>query len=55
MFTWISLFQRKISDKCNIFLSKQQTLDADPKVLQQVNFNENLSRPGDTITFFITE
>ena len=27
-----------------IDLSKQQTLDADPKAIQQINFAENLNR-----------
>ena len=27
-----------------IDLSKQQTLDADPKAIQQINFTENLNR-----------
>ena len=36
-------------------LSKQQALDADPKVIQQINFNANLDRIGQTAMFFITE
>ena len=38
-----------------IDLSKQQALDADPKVIQQINFNANLDRVGQTAMFFITE
>ena len=40
-------------------LSKQQTLDADPKAIQQVNFKRNLNRGEDvndnTTMFFIIE
>ena len=38
-------------------LSKQQTLDPDPKATQQINFTENLARKGNvnTIILFITE
>ena len=43
-----------------IDLSKQQALDADPKVnlinlmlIQQINFTANLNRPGNTILYFI--
>ena len=38
-----------------IDLSKQQELDADPKAIQQINFNANLDRDGNTIIFFIIE
>ena len=38
-----------------IYLSKQQVLDADPKVIQQINFTANLDRVGNTTMFFITE
>ena len=38
-----------------IDLSKQQSLDADPKVIQQINFNENLDQAGNTTIFFIIE
>ena len=38
-----------------IDLSKQQVLDADPKVKQQLNFTENLDRAGKTTIFFIIE
>ena len=30
-------------------------LDADPKVIQQINFTANLDRAGNTTMFFITE
>ena len=36
-------------------LSKQDTLDADPKGIQQINFTANLNRDGNTRIFFILE
>ena len=36
-------------------LSKQQAFDADPRVIQQINFTANLDRAGNTTIFFITE
>ena len=33
-----------------IDLSKQQTLDADPKAIQQINFTGNLAREGNANT-----
>ena len=36
-------------------LSKQQTLDADPRAIQQINFTANLDRAGNTRVFFILE
>ena len=37
-------------------LSKQQSLDANPKAIQQINFTGNLDRTGgNTTTFFIIE
>ena len=38
-----------------INLSNQQTLDADPRAVQQINFTENLDRAGNTTMFFIIE
>ena len=38
-----------------IDLNKQQTLDADPKLIQKVNFNGNLDRGECTTMFFIIE
>ena len=37
-----------------IDLSKQQSLDSDPKAIQQIKFTENLARDGsvDTTMFF---
>ena len=34
-------------------LSKEQALDADPKLIQQNNFTANLLRVGNTRIFFI--
>ena len=36
-------------------LSKQQALDADPKVIQQINFTANLDRTGNTRIYSILE
>ena len=36
-------------------LSKQQTLDDDPRSIQQINFTENLDRAGNTRIYFILE
>ena len=36
-------------------LSKQQALDADPKVIEKINFTENLDRAGNTTMLFIIE
>ena len=38
-----------------IDLSKQQALDADPKAIQQINFNINLNQSRNTTMFFILE
>ena len=38
-----------------IDLSKQQTLDADPRANQQINFTANLGRAGNTRIYFILE
>ena len=38
-----------------IDLSKQQTLDANPKAMQQISFNANLDREEKTAMYFITE
>ena len=38
-----------------IDLSKQQALDADPKAMQQINFNGNLSGNINRLIFFIIE
>ena len=36
-------------------LNKQQTLDADPRAIQQINFTANLDRAGNTRVYFILE
>ena len=36
-------------------LSKQQALDADPRVFEQINFTANLDRAGYTRVYFILE
>ena len=36
-------------------LSKQNTLDFDPKAIQQINFTRNLDRAGNTRVYFILE
>ena len=36
-------------------LSKQQTLDTDPRAIQQINFTANLDRAGNTKFYFILE
>ena len=46
VFTRLSLFQK---------ISKQQTLDADSKAMQQINVTGNLERDGNTQMFFIIE
>ena len=38
-----------------IDLSKQQTLDADPRAIQQINFTANLDRADNTTIYFILE
>ena len=38
-----------------IDLSKQKTLDVDPRAIQQINFTANLDRVGNTTIFFIIE
>ena len=38
-----------------IDLRKQQKLDADPKAIQQINFNGNLTRQEDARIYFIIE
>ena len=38
-----------------IDLSKQQTLNADPRAIQQINFTANLDRAGNTRIYFILQ
>ena len=46
---------KKYQKMIAIDLSKQQALDADPKVIQQINFTANLDRAGRTRFYFILE
>ena len=36
-------------------LSRQKALDASPRAIQEINFNANLDRPGNTRIYFILE
>ena len=38
-----------------IYLSKQQSLDANPRAIQQINFSANSDRDRNTTMFFIIE
>ena len=38
-----------------IDLSKQQSLNADPRAIQQINFSANLERANDATMLFIIE
>ena len=38
-----------------IVLSKKQSLDPDPKAIQQINFTANLDRAGNARLYFILE
>ena len=46
---------KKYYSLITIYLSKQLKLDADPKVLQQINFTGNLDRAGNAIMYLIIE
>ena len=52
MFIRLPLIQRWLSNDC---YSKQHALDADPKVIQQINFTTNLDREDGAKIFFILE
>ena len=52
MFIRLPLIQRWLS---NDWYSKQHALDADPKVIQQINFTTNLDREDGAKIFFILE
>ena len=39
----------------SVDLSKQKTLDADPKAIKQISFTANLGRDGNTRFYFILE
>ena len=51
--TRLCLFQKLLWNNSN--LRKQQVLYAVSKAIQQINFTENLDRPGNTEMFFIIE
>ena len=50
----LSLFQKILQINCNRF-KKQQTLDADPKSIQQNNITGNLDRAEPSEMLFIIE
>ena len=50
----LSLFQKILQINCNRF-KKQQTLDADPKAIQQNNITGNLDRAEPSEMLFIIE
>ena len=50
MFVRLERLQKIVID-----LSKQQSLDADPRAIQQITFAANLHRAGNTRIFFIIE
>ena len=52
-FTRLCLFQIYYYKTIAIDLSKQESLDADPKVIQQINFTGNLDRARKATMFFI--
>ena len=46
---------KKYCKLITVDLSKQQTLDADPKAIQQINFTRNRDRAESSTMFFIIE
>ena len=50
----VVLFQKKYK-LIAIDLSKQQAFDADPRPIQQINFEANLDRDNGATMFFIIE
>ena len=46
---------KKYCKLITIDLSKQQTLDADPKAIQKINFTRNWDRAESSTMFFIIE
>ena len=51
----LSFSKKILKDDINRFKLSAQTIAADPKTMQQINFNENLNELENTIMFFITE
>ena len=49
------LYLKNYYKMITIDLSKQQALDAAPKIIQQINFTASLERDGSTTMFFIIE
>ena len=54
-FTRLCLFQIYYYKTIAIDLSKEESLDADPKVIQQINFTGNPNRAWNATMFFIIE
>ena len=54
MFIRLYLLQ-KYYEIIAVDLSKQQTIDADPKAIQQISFTANLDREGNTRFYFTFE
>ena len=54
LFVSFFLFQKNYK-MIAIDLIKPQTLDADPRKIEQINFSANLDRAGNTTMFFIIE
>ena len=50
-YTYFNKYYKMIA----IDLSRHQVLDADPRVIQQINFTANLDRCGNTRFYFILE
>ena len=55
IFQIIVISKKKKNKSITIDLSRQQTLDADPRAIQQINFTANLDRDGNITMFFIIE
>ena len=53
--SWIIIIAINTIKWYKINVSKQQALDADPKVVQQINFTGNLDPPEAATMFFITK
>ena len=50
-YTYFKIYYKMIA----IDLSKQQTLDADPKAIQQIDFTANWNRTGNARFYFTLE
>ena len=50
-YTYVKKYYKMIA----IDLSKQETLDAESRAIEQINFTANLDRDGNTTLFFIIE